>query len=161
MKNHDLALPLWGPYNKDYLGASHVANAEKGLRFDLNLFPGYYRRSVMSVRDLADSGTKMMASSTDVSRFVYRYELEWKDKVYVEADFKSDDNVMTVTCDFVNNTEVDESLHPVGIVLLASPYLMQHPNVAIALAVEPCKVIVYLICCERIDDWPVGYYQTA
>lgn len=109
-KNYSLSLPCWGPYNKEYLGAAHIADKEMGLRFDLNLFPGYYRRSVMSVRDLADSGTKMMASSTDVSRFVYRYELEWKDKVYIEADFKSEDNVMTVTCDFVNNTDTDESL---------------------------------------------------
>ena len=109
-KNYNLSLPCWGPYNKEYLGASHIADKDMGLRFDLNLFPGYYRRSVVSVRDLADSGTKMMAASTDVSRFVYRYELEWKDKVYIEADYKSDDNVMTVTCDFVNNTDTDESL---------------------------------------------------
>ena len=109
-KNYNLSLPCWGPYNKEYLGASHIADKDMGLRFDLNLFPGYYRRSVVSVRDLADSGTKMMGASTDVSRFVYRYELEWKDKVYIEADYKSEDNVMTVTCDFVNNTDTDESL---------------------------------------------------
>jgi hypothetical protein len=39
-KNYSLNLPEWGPYNKTYLGASHIADKKKGLRFDLNLFPG-------------------------------------------------------------------------------------------------------------------------
>lgn len=109
-KNYSLNLPEWGPYNKTYLGAAHIADKKKGLRFDLNLFPGYFRRSVMSVRDLADSGVKMMAASKKLTRFIYRYELEWKDRVYIEADFKSGNNVMTVKCDFVNNTQKAESL---------------------------------------------------
>lgn len=109
-KNYSLNLPDWGPYNKMYLGAAHVADKKRGLRFDLNLFPGHFRRSVMSVRDLADSGAKMMGASKKLTRFIYRYEVEWKDKVYVEADFKSENNVMTITCDFVNNTSKPESL---------------------------------------------------
>ena len=110
MENHDLNLPLWGPYNKDYLGASHVADAERGLRFDLNLFPGYYRRSVMCPRDIADCGAKIMAASADLSHFVYRYELDWKDRVYLEADFRSTGDTLTVKCRFVNNTDLPESL---------------------------------------------------
>ena len=109
-KNYSLNLPVWGPYNKKYLGASHVADRERGLRFDINLFPGYFRRSVMSVRDLADCGAKMMGASGKLSRFIYRYELEWKDLCFVEADFSSENNVLTVKCDFVNNTENPESL---------------------------------------------------
>lgn len=101
---------MWGPYNKGYLGASHVADAERGLRFDLNLFPGYYRRSVMCPRDIADCGAKILAASCDLSHFVYRYELEWKDKVYLDADFSSVGNTLTVKCNFVNNTAMPESL---------------------------------------------------
>ena len=110
MENHDLRLPLWGPYNKDYLGASHVADSEMGLRFDLNLFPGYYRRSVMCPRDIADCGAKIMAASADLSHYVYRYELEWKDRVYLDADFCTDGDTLTVKCTFVNNTGMPESL---------------------------------------------------
>lgn len=109
-KNYDLNLPEWGPYNKKYLGASHVADKNAGLRFDLALFPGYYRRSVMLPKDLMDSGAKMLASSADVSHFIYRYELEWKDRVFTDADFSSDNNVMTVTCTVYNNTESPESV---------------------------------------------------
>ena len=108
MENHDLRLPQWGPYNKEYLGASHIADAERGLRFDLNLFPGYYRRSVMCPRDIADCGAKIMAASNDLSHFLYRYELEWKDRVYLDADFSSKGNVLTVTCEFVNDTDMPE-----------------------------------------------------
>ena len=110
MENHDLSLPLWGPYNKEYLGASHVADSERGLRFDLNLFPGYYRRSVMCPRDIADCGAKIMAASYDLSHYVYRYELEWKDRVYLDADFCSEGDGLTVRCRFVNDTDMPESL---------------------------------------------------
>ena len=109
-KSYNLNLPDWGPYNRQYLGAAHVADKEKGLRFDFNLFPGYFRRNVMLTKDIADSGVKMMSASKKLSRFVYRYELEWKDKVYVEADFRSDNNVMTVKCNFINNTDMPETL---------------------------------------------------
>ncbi len=110
MENHDARLPLWGPYNKDYLGASHVADMDRGLRFDVNLFPGYYRRNVMCPRDIADCGAKIMAASADLSHFVYRYELEWKDRVYMDADFSSLGDTLTVKCTFVNNTDLPESL---------------------------------------------------
>lgn len=110
MENHDLSLPMWGPYNKGYLGASHVSDADRGLRFDLNLFPGYYRRSVMCPRDISDCGAKILAASNDLSHFLYRYELEWKDRVYLDADFSSIGNTLTVKCDFVNNTNMPESL---------------------------------------------------
>lgn len=109
-KSYDLKLPEWGPYNKKYLGASHIAGKTAGLRFDLALFPGYYRRKVMLPRDLMDSGAKMLASSADVSHFVYRYELEWKDRVFVDADYSSNNNVLTVVCDVRNNTDLSESI---------------------------------------------------
>lgn len=43
-KKYDLSLPVWGPYNKNYLGVAHTADFDKGYRFDICLFPGYYRR---------------------------------------------------------------------------------------------------------------------
>ncbi len=110
MKNYDLHLPSWGPYNKKYLGAAHIADHNRGYRFDVNLFPGYYRRSVMTPRDVSDCGAKMMSSSVDVSHYVYRYELEWKDRVYLDADFCSEGNRMEITCHFVNETDLPESL---------------------------------------------------
>ena len=43
---HDLSLPDWGPYTKRYIGISHIPEKEAGLRFDLSVFPGFYRRKV-------------------------------------------------------------------------------------------------------------------
>lgn len=110
MKSFDLRLPLWGPYNKQYLGAAHIASPQRGYRFDLNLFPGFYRRSVMTPRDLADCGANMLCSSADASHYIYRYRLQGEDQVYLDADFRADGAVMTVTCRFVNNTDHPESV---------------------------------------------------
>lgn len=110
MKKYDLNLPAWGPYNKLYMGAAHVADKEQGLRFDLNLFPGFFRKSIMLPKDNVDCGVKVLASSTDLSHYIYRYELQWKDQIYVDAEFISDNETLEVICDFVNNTEHSESL---------------------------------------------------
>ena len=110
MKGYDLKLPTWGPYNKFYMGAAHVADKEQGLRCDLNLFPGFFRKSIMLPKDNVDCGVKIMASSTDLSHYVYRYELQWKDEIYVDADFVSENDTLKVVCNFVNNTEHPESL---------------------------------------------------
>jgi hypothetical protein len=52
---HDLRLPDWGPYTKKYTGISHIPDIHAGLRFDLSVFPGYYRRQVL-VPNVVGSG---------------------------------------------------------------------------------------------------------
>ena len=111
MKRYDLQLSDWGPYNKEYLGVSRLADKERGVRFDFNLIPGFYRRSLLLPKDICDSGTKIMQSSADLSHFVLRYELTWKDRVYVDADFLTrDGKAMQVTCRVVNETEEPQSV---------------------------------------------------
>lgn len=136
MKSYDLSLPNWGPYNKKYLGAAHIAEPQQGFRFDVNLFPGYYRRSVMTPRDLADCGAKMMASSVDLTHFVYRYELEWKDQVYVEADYSSRGNEIQIDCDFVNHTDQPESLSLNVVMSLQRPSKEKKELVALQVKTE-------------------------
>ena len=43
--SHDLRLPAWGPYTKRYSGISHVPDVERGLRFDLSVFPAFHHRA--------------------------------------------------------------------------------------------------------------------
>ena len=43
---HDLSLPAWGPDTQPYSGSSHIPAANDGVRFDLAVFPGLYRRRV-------------------------------------------------------------------------------------------------------------------
>ena len=111
-KNFDLSLNKWGPYNKEYLGVAHVANEELGSTFQVELFPGFFRRKIMASHSCSDEGLKMWGANAELTRFAYRYELEWKDRVYCDVDFAiSGDKKCEITCTFVNNTEFPQSLN--------------------------------------------------
>ena len=122
--SHDVtSLGAWGPYSKQYSGISHVYDVNAGTRFDFTVVPGYYRRTYQVPNVLYESGCYPWDVNKDMTRITYRYELEWKDKVYIDADFCSHNNEMTVTCDFVNNTQNPEILTlnavaPDGIVII-------------------------------------------
>ena len=67
--SHDLRLPPWGPYTKTYNGISHIADLERGLRFDLSVFPGHYRREVMVPNVNWEGGFHPWEAAPDLSRF--------------------------------------------------------------------------------------------
>ena len=107
---HDISLPQYGPYNKQYAGFSHIASPERGLRLDIDLFPGFYRRSVMDTRSVADGGARLWQARSDLKRFVYRYELLPPQKIYCEADFAQEGERAALRCTFVNGTNRPQSL---------------------------------------------------
>lgn len=107
----DLDLPAWGPYTKKYLGISHVSDRERGLRFDLSVFPGLYRRRVDVPRVTWESGYHPWEASADLEYFCHRHELEWKDRVYADISFsRVDDHGRLVRAELVNNTDLEQSL---------------------------------------------------
>ena len=109
--SHDLRLPRWGSYTKTYNGISHVADLERGLRFDLSVFPGHYRREVMVPNVNWESGFHPWEAAPDLSFFSYRYELEWKDRVYCDVSFSTlSDRARLVRAELVNNTLVNQNL---------------------------------------------------
>ena len=123
-KRFDLTLNLWGPYNKEYLGVCHVADPDRGATFNVELFPGFFRRKVLVSHATSDNGLKMWGANAALTRFSYRYELEWKDAVYCDADFViTDDRRCDITCTFVNHTKLPQS---VNMNLCAS---LQYPTV--------------------------------
>ena len=67
---HDLRLPAWGPYTKRYMGISHVPDVAGGLRFDLSVFPGLYRRNVSIPNVMWESGYHPWEASADFSSTV-------------------------------------------------------------------------------------------
>jgi len=109
---HDLNLPAWGPYTKWYAGISHIADQEKGLRFDLSVFPGYYRRSKIDIPNVMwESGYHPWEAASDLGYYSYRHELEWKDQVYADVSFsKINDNARLIRCEMVNNTDQELNL---------------------------------------------------
>lgn len=109
-KNYDLSLPCWGPYNKKYAGFSHIADEDEGITLDIDIFPGYFRRKVFIPGSVSDEGAKAFMASPDFSHIAYRYELEWKDKTYCDVHMYQKDGNCCFVCDFVNNTEENQSL---------------------------------------------------
>ena len=111
-KQHDLSLGKWGPYNKQYLGACHIANADLGASFAVELFPAFYRRRIARTSALTDGDVRMWGANAERTSFVYRYELEWRDKVYCDARFDiTDDKLVNIECEFVNNTDTPQSVN--------------------------------------------------
>ena len=109
--SHDLRLPLWGNYTKTYNGISHVADPERGMRFDLSVFPGHYRREVMVPNVNWEGGFHPWEAAPDMSFYSYRYELEWKDCVYCDVSFSTlSDRSRLVRAELVNQTQADQNL---------------------------------------------------
>ena len=113
LKNtHDLkSLPAWGPYTKQYIGISHIPDPAQGLRFDLSVFPGVYRKQVNIPNVLFESGYHPWEASSDLNYFCFRHEVEWKDQVYTDIAYaRIDDNSRLVRIDCVNNTYTVQNL---------------------------------------------------
>ncbi|MBI5029885.1 MAG: hypothetical protein HZB51_05110 [Chloroflexi bacterium] len=114
-RSHDLRLPSWGPYTKKYAGVAHIADPAQGIRFDLSVFPAYYRSRVTVPHSQWESGYHPWQVSPGLSFFSYRFDLEWKDQVYCDVSYfalpeNSDANARWVRCEFVNHTDVPQNL---------------------------------------------------
>lgn len=110
-QTHDLTLPSWGPYTKKYSGISHIPAANDGVRFDLAVFPGIYRRRV-DVPDVRfESGYHVWDASPDLSCYTLRHELEWKDRVYADISFAPlAENTRLIRAELHNQTETWQNL---------------------------------------------------
>ena len=110
--SHDLRLPAWGPYSKKYNGISHIPDITKGIRFDLSIFPGYYRHRVTVPHTQWESGYHPWEAAPGLDYFSYRYELEWKDQVYCDVAFfpwqGDEQQARLVRCEFINNTSLPQ-----------------------------------------------------
>lgn len=107
----DLRLPDWGPYTKKYFGISHIPDPQKGYRFDLALFPGFFRRTPLVPNVLWESGYHPWEASSDLRYYSTRFELEWKDRVYVDLSFSElGADARLIGCEIVNRTNVPQNL---------------------------------------------------
>ncbi len=111
-EQHDLKLGKWGPYNKQYPGACHIANEDLAASFALEFFPAFYRRRIVSASNLIEGDVRIWGANPNLTHFVYRYELEWKDRVYCDVHINiTDDALVNVDCEFVNNCDTPESVN--------------------------------------------------
>jgi len=109
-QTHDLSLSAWGPYTKKYSGISHIPAANDGIRFDLSVFPGLYRRRV-DVPDVRfESGYHVWKSNENADVYTLRHELEWKDRVYADISFAPlSETVRLIRAECVNNTQIHQN----------------------------------------------------
>lgn len=55
---------------------------------------------------------RLWGANPRLTHFVYRYELEWRDKVYCDVHINiTDDKLVNVDCEFVNNADIHESVN--------------------------------------------------
>lgn len=142
-KDHDLSLPVWGPYSKTHAGASHVADRQKGLRFDFSVFPALYRRRVDVPNATWESGWHPWECAPRFEFFSFRHELIWKDSLYADISYialpaseeGADGNGVLVRCEFVNAGE-----RPVPVAL--------HAMASLHFPTVPGKVTEPLRCIE-------------
>ncbi len=111
-KTHDMALPAWGPYSTKFNGISHVPAENTGLRFDVIVQPSLYFRNITPLASTQrETGYHPWQASADLSYFSYRFELEWKDRVYSDVAFsRVDESSRLISVDFVNNTNSTRSM---------------------------------------------------
>lgn len=122
---HDLTLPAWGPYTKKYIGISHIADAERGLRFDLSVFPGFYRRKVDVPNVMWESGFHPWEADADFTHIKFRHQLEWKDRVYTDISYAGrSEQSRRIRCHCVNHTS---ETHNIVLHLMAS---LEFPQVS-------------------------------
>ncbi|HPI74182.1 MAG TPA: hypothetical protein PLZ01_12285, partial [bacterium] len=108
---HDLSFPAWGPYTKKYIGLSHIPDVQKGIRFDLSVFPGFYRRKVDVPNTFFESGFHPWEASPDLRYFSFRHELEWKDRVFADISYSFlDEQARLVRMHCVNQTAEEQSI---------------------------------------------------
>ncbi|MGC9452782.1 MAG: MGH1-like glycoside hydrolase domain-containing protein [Oceanipulchritudo sp.] len=107
-------LPAWGPYSKRYIGISHVPDVSAGLRFDLSVFPGLYRREAYIPNVRYDSGYMPVAAAPDLSYYRIRHGMPEIRELYCDIDYcRIDGATVLIRAEFVNKTPstVNAELH--------------------------------------------------
>lgn len=110
--SHDISsLSPWGPYSKEYFGISHINDLDSGIQVEFCLVPGIYRRNVKVPCALFESDVHPWNVSADMKHITYRHELEWKDRVYVDATYHIlDDGHVLLEARCVNNTDIIQNI---------------------------------------------------
>jgi hypothetical protein len=110
-ESHDIQSGDWGPYSKQYAGISHIPDMASGMRFDFFIAPGYYRNKVLLPNVLFESGYYPWFADMQTGRYIYRYELEWKDKVYTDVSYRViDKKTVFVEIKCINRTQAPQNL---------------------------------------------------
>lgn len=105
-KTRDSRLPDWGPYSKEQSGIAHINDKKRGSRVDFAVFPSLYRSTYCSPSELYPAAGFPWYAETDHSFYTYRFEVEWKDRVYADVSYLNrGDGSIGVKVELVNNSD--------------------------------------------------------
>ncbi|MBI2514444.1 MAG: hypothetical protein HYV96_20915 [Opitutae bacterium] len=106
----DLRLPTWGPYTKHLAGIAHLPDPASGLRFDLSVFPGLYRRRQQVPMVTHDSGFQPWSATPGLERYTLRFPLGELESFYADVTFAPHDTGALVRAQLVNRTPQPQQL---------------------------------------------------
>ncbi len=110
-KSHDLRLPDWGPYTKNYMGITHIANKKYGIGYDLAVYPMRAGEKWNIIMATEQVNYIPWEASSDLSYFSVRYQMDSKDMLYCDVSFSAiDENSRLLCCECVNNTDNEETV---------------------------------------------------
>ncbi len=103
---HDLkSLTDWGPFARDIYALSHIADRDKGIKFDFCLIPGIMRRSFFPPETLRECGCSPLEAAPDLSYFAFRQQMEGMDQFYCDTAYGNIGKDLWIgRAEFVNNT---------------------------------------------------------
>jgi hypothetical protein len=112
----DLQLPAWGPYTKEFAGISHLPDADRGLRFDLSVFPALYRRRQIVPSVNADTGFYTWSADPNLRTYTLRHVLGGLESFYADITYAEHAGSRVIRARFVNQTPLPQqaSLHFLG-----------------------------------------------
>lgn len=102
---------VWGPYSKKYSGISRITDhkTEKGVRFDCVVSPAIENADSRVPNVTVPVGVHPWEAASDYSFYSYRYDLEWKDRVYADVSFtRLTGESVLIRTKFFNNTEMKQ-----------------------------------------------------
>lgn len=109
--SHDLRLPEWGPYSTKYQGISHIPDVRKGMRFDLTVFPGLYRRKALPPNVNWETDAHAIDVSAFLSTFGYRFNLSRDCDVYADVSYyRVDPTAYLIRMRCVNKSDIAQNL---------------------------------------------------
>lgn len=105
-------MPVWGPYSKKYSGISRITDhqTEHGTRFDFVVSPAVANTNTCPPNVTLPVGVHPWTASADYTRYSYRCDLEWKDRIYADVSFfKLSDESVLISTRLVNHTQLPQN----------------------------------------------------
>lgn len=117
------SLPDWGPYSNQYAGIAHIPKNDNHSPLEFSFVCGYYGGSRIAPNVVYDCGYHHWRADKGLTYYSYRYELEWKDKVYADLEFFSvDDQTRLAKITYHNNRPFRQQFEAILVATLREPH---------------------------------------